>query len=189
MPFIRESIVTTTNADGSAYVAPLGVIEDGARLVIAPFHPSTTLTNLRMRPFACVNYTIDVRVFAGCVTKLRRDWPVLPVEDGRGWRLAAALAHSQVEVVEVREDEQRPRFVCRVVREVSHAPFLGFNRAQAAVVEAAILVSRLHMLPAEKIESELRYLRIAIDKTAGEAEREAWEWLMQAVAAAGGGRA
>ncbi len=87
MPFIRESIVTTTNADGSAYVAPLGVIEDGARLVIAPFHPSTTLANLRARPFACVNYTTDVRVFAGCVTRLRRDWPVVP---RRGWaRLAA----------------------------------------------------------------------------------------------------
>ena len=189
MPFIRESIVTTTNADGSAYVAPLGVIEDGAWLVIAPFHPSTTLANLQARPFACVNYTTDVRVFAGCVTRLRRDWPVMPIADGRGWRLAGALAHSEVEVVEVREDEQRPRFVCQVVREVSHAPFLGFNRAQAAVVEAAILVSRLHMLPVEKIESELRYLRIAIDKTAGEAERDAWEWLMQAVIAASGGQA
>ena len=31
----------------------------------------------------------------------------------------------------------------------------------------------------------MRYLQIAIDKTAGEAEREAWDWLMAAVAAAG----
>ena len=53
------------------------------------------------------------------------------------------------------------------------------------MLEAAILVSRLHMLPPEKIEQELGYLAIAIDKTAGEAEREAWEWLMEAFAAAG----
>jgi len=182
MPFIRESIVTTANEDGSAHVAPLGVIEEGPLLVIAPFHPSATLANLRRTPRACVNYTTDVRVFAGCVTRRRRDWPVLPVERS-GWRLAGALAHSEVEVVDVVEDEQRPRFRCRVVHEASHAPFLGFNRAQAAVVEAAILVSRLHMLPAEKIESELRYLQIAIDKTAGDAEHEAWDWLMEAVAA------
>lgn len=182
MPFIRESIVTTTNEDGSAHVAPLGVIEEGALLVIAPFHPSATLANLRRTPRACVNYTTDVRVFAGCVTRRRRDWPVLPT--GRSdWRLAGALAHSEVEVLDIVEDGQRPRFRCRVVRETTHGPFLGFNRAQAAVVEAAILVSRLHMLPAEKIESELRYLQIAIDKTAGEAEREAWGWLMEAVAA------
>ena len=30
MPFIRESIVTTRNADGTAHIAPLGVIERGA---------------------------------------------------------------------------------------------------------------------------------------------------------------
>ena len=57
----------------------------------------------------------------------------------------------------------------------------GFNRAQAAVVEAAILVSRLHMLPEQKIRSELEYLGIAIKKTAGEKERTAWQWLMEKV--------
>ena len=50
------------------------------------------------------------------------------------------------------------------------------------MVEAAILVSRLHLLPMEKIDAEIAYLRIAIDKTAGPEEREAWEWLMHRVA-------
>jgi hypothetical protein len=62
-----------------------------------------------------------------------------------------------------------------------HAPFRGFNRAQAAVVEAAILVSRLHMLPWGKIETEIAYLKIAVDKTAGPREREAWTWLMERI--------
>ncbi|MEA2771444.1 MAG: uncharacterized protein QOD93_4406, partial [Acetobacteraceae bacterium] len=47
----------------------------------------------------------------------------------------------------------------------------------------AILVSRLGMLPREKVESEIAYLEIAIGKTADEAEREAWSWLMEAVRA------
>ena len=81
------------------------------------------------------------------------------------------------------EDPQRPRFHCAVLREESHAPFRGFNRAQAAVVEAAILVSRLHLLPPDKIEREIAYLQIAIDKTAGPREREAWLWLTERIAA------
>ena len=185
MPFIRESIVTTRNADGSAHVAPLGVIVEEPYLVIAPFHPSTTLDNLRRHGVACVNYTTDVRIFAGCVSRRRRDWPVVPAERVEGWRLEGALAHSEVAVAEVVEDVLRPRFRCRTVVEVAHAPFLGFNRAQAAVLEAAILASRLKMLPAAKVEAELRYLKIAIDKTAGPAEREGWDWLMAMVAAAG----
>jgi uncharacterized protein len=185
MPFIRESIVTTLNADGSAHVAPLGVIVEPPWLVIAPFHPSTTLDNLRRHPFACVNYTTDVRVFAGCVTRRKRDWPVTAAERSRGWRLAGALAHTEVEIAEVVEDALRPRFRCRARHEAVHGAFHGFNRAQAAVLEAAILVSRLGMLPREKIEQELAYLTIAISKTAGEAERQAWGWLMEAVSGAG----
>ena len=181
MPFIRESVVTTVNEDGLAYIAPLGIIEDGPFLIIAPFRPSTTLDNLRRHPFACISYTTDPRIFAGCVTRRKRDWPVVPAERVRGWRLAAALAHSEVEVAELVEDEQRPRFRCREIHIANHAPFLGMNRAQAACLELAILVTRLHMLPREKVEREMAYLEIAIGKTAGEAEREAWVWLVEAV--------
>ena len=97
--------------------------------------------------------------------------------------LQSALAHRRSQVDEVEEDEQRPRFRCRVVHEAAHAPFRGFNRAQAAVIEAAILVSRLHMLPRDKIEREMAYLEIAVGKTAGPREREAWAWLTARIAA------
>lgn len=185
MPFIRESIVTTLNEDGGAHIAPLGVIVEPPFLVIAPFHPSTTLNNLRRHPFACVSYTTDVRIFVGCVTRRQRDWPVLPAERVPGWRLAAALAHAELEVAETVEDEVRPRFRCREVHEAAHGTFRGFNRAQSAVIEAAILASRLHMLPRDKVEQELGHLAIAIGKTAGEAERQAWDLLAPSFAAHG----
>ncbi len=184
MPMIRETVVTTMAGDGRVHIAPLGLIEapevDG--WTIAPFHPSTTLDNLRAVPQACASYVDDVRIIAGCLTG-RRDWPVAPATVVRPPRLAAALAHAELEVVRVTEDAQRPRFHCRVVHRGSHAAFQGFNRAQAAVVEAAILVSRLHLLPREKVEREIATLAVVIEKTAGPAEREAWEWLMQRVAA------
>ncbi len=41
-----------------------------------------------------------------------------------------------------------------------------------------MLVTRLHMLAPEKIDAELKYLEIAISKTAGPQELEAWGWLM-----------
>src|SRR5262249_12981203 len=94
-------------------------------------------------------------------------------------RLADALAHDELAITHIDDDATRPRFHCRVVHRASHAPFAGFNRAQAAVVEAAILVSRLHLLPREKIDREIAYLSIAVEKTAGPAEQEAWNWLME----------
>jgi hypothetical protein len=44
-----------------------------------------------------------------------------------------------------------------------------------------VLVSRLNILPREKIQTELSYLQIAIDKTAGEREKQAWDWLKEAI--------
>jgi uncharacterized protein len=182
MPMIRETIVTTANAAGVVHIAPLGLIADGDDWIIAPFHPSTTLANLRAVPFAIANYTDDVRVFAGCLTG-RTTWPTTASERVPVPRLANALAHAELSVKRVTEDGERPRFHCTVEHLAQHAPFRGFNRAQAALIEAAILTSRLHMLPLEKIDSELAYLGIAVGKTAGPAEQEAWGWLMEKIRA------
>jgi hypothetical protein len=178
---ILESVVTTRSEDGSVYIAPLGLHVEGDHLIIAPFHPSRTLENLKREGHAVVNWTSDVRLFAGPVTG-RRDWPVKALDSFPGYRLEAAHTHAELKVIEIEEDAQRPRFRCVILREEMHSGFRGFVRAQAAVVEAAILVTRLHMLPKEKIESELNYLQIAIDKTAGPIELEAWAWIMERIA-------
>jgi hypothetical protein len=178
---INEVIVTTISAAGKPHVAPFGLIAAAPdEWTIAPFHPSTTLDNLREIPFLVANYTDDVRIFAGCLTG-RRDWPCVPSTQVPPPRLANAIAHAEMAVVSVQDDPQRPRFRCRIIHRETHQPFQGLNRAKAAVVEAAILVSRLHMLPREKIDSELAYLEIAISKTGGPPECEAWDWLMEAV--------
>lgn len=179
MPMIRECIVTTCDPHGRVQIAPLGLIQDGDGWIVAPFRPSTTLDNLAAHPFAVANYTDDVRVFAGCLTG-RRDFPLVPTASGVP-RLEGTLAHAELAVEAVSEDARRPRFRCRVVREATHAPFRGLNRARAAVVEAAILVSRLGMLPRDKVESEIAYLAIAVAKTAGPEEEEAWGWLMRRI--------
>jgi hypothetical protein len=180
---IFESIVTTIAADGAPHIAPLGVHLHERGYVIAPFRPSRTLDNINATRCAVINACDDVRVFAGCLTG-RRDWPLTPSAQIKAPRLSHAIAHQEVEVVAIENaDSERPRFICEVRYRQTHAPFRGFNRAQSAVLEAAILISRLHMLPAEKIESEWQYLQIAIDKTAGEAEREAWGWLEERLAA------
>jgi uncharacterized protein len=84
-------------------------------------------------------------------------------------------------LVSVLEDETRPELHMRVVHQETHHPFQGFNRAQSAVIELAVLTSRLHMLSQEKVLSEKQYLQIAIDKTAGKRELEAWGWLVDKI--------
>jgi hypothetical protein len=177
---IQEVIVTTRGNAAPVQVAPMGITRRGDLYVIAPFRPSTTLENVLDSGCAVINFTDDVRIFAGCLTG-RYDWPVVEAAQVKAPRLADALAHAEVELETIEEDELRPRLLCREVFAATHRPFQGFNRAQAAVLELAILVSRLDRLPFDKIVREIEYLRIAIDKTAGPREQEAWGWLMTRV--------
>lgn len=176
MPRILESIVATKAEDGSFHLVPFGLIEEGGHVVVAPFRPSPSIANLERHPFLSAAAPSDVRALAGCVTG-RRGFATVPCERIDGVRLADAYAHAELEVVGVTDDAVRPRFSCRIVHTASHAPFIGYNRAQAAVLEAAILSTRLTMLPREKVVSEMTYLAIAVSKTAGPAEHEAWTWI------------
>ena len=183
---IFETVVSTLSPAGALHLAPMGVRYEGegedARVILMPFKPSKTLDNILATRCAVLNLTDDVRVFAGCVTG-RREWPTLALEGFNGRRLQDALAHVELTLTGDHDDALRPTLHMRRGREGVHRAFPGFNRAQAAVIEGAVLVSRLGMLPRDKVETEMDYLQIAIDKTAGPREQEAWDWLYAAVQA------
>ncbi|GAB4292587.1 MAG: DUF447 family protein [Methylophaga sp.] len=181
---IHEVIVTTLDKTGKPHSAPMGISEVSGYFLIKPFKPSSTYDNLKRHRQCTINYIDDVRVFAGALTG-RRDWPTRPCHRIEGAYLEQALAHTELEIDRFEDEDPRACFYGQVVEEITHAPFRGFNRAQNAVVEAAILVSRLGMLSEAKIRDEIRYLQIAISKTAGERELEAWGWLMDKIKQAG----
>lgn len=181
---IRETIISTRSEDGKPHLAPLGatVIEGG--YLLQPFRPSRTLDNLAATRIACINFTDDVRVFAALVSRTRQ----IPIQLAKATKIdcphmATTLSHQELVVERIEEDEQRPRFFCKVEHSEMHRPFMGLNRAKAAVIEAAVLVSRLSLLPPEKIDREMAYLSSAVQKTAGPEEKEAWDWMVEAVAA------
>ena len=182
MPLILETIVTTLSPEGALHLVPFGLIAEGDDTVLAPFRPSPTILNLDADPYFCASSPRDVRVIAGAVTG-RREWPTVACDRIRGRRLADSFGHAEFAVTSVEADATRPRYRGRLVHAAAHAPFIGYNRAQAAVLEAAILSTRLHMLAPDKVMAEMRYLAIAISKTAGPREREAWDWIEDKVAA------
>lgn len=177
---IYETIITTVDMASNPHITPFGVQKKEGLIVISPFKPSTTLTNILATECAVMNLTDDVRVFAAAIVKAQTQ-AIVPATIVNGVRLAETLAHQELRLEQVVEDAERPQLWMRVVHQETHQPFAGFNRAQAAVIELAVLASRLNRLPKEKVLSERAYLQIAIDKTAGERELQAWQWLVEKI--------
>lgn len=177
---IFETIISTVDEAGNAHVTPFGIRKKDGFILISPYKPSTTLQNILTTKAAVMNLSDDVRLFAGAVAR-KQQFELMATNHINGFRLAHTLAHQELMLERVVADEIRPQLWMRVVHDETHLPFAGFNRAQAAVIELAVLVSRLSMLPQEKIMAEMQYLQIAIDKTAGERELQAWQWLVEMV--------
>ena len=174
---IHEVIVTTSSKDNIVHIAPMGIKVDEKQVIISPFRPSKTLENLTNTKKAVVNFIDDVRVFAGIVTGYKKEWPLIKKNDDGIPRLELANTHYEVVVEKIIDNEKRPKIICNIVKEEIHYPFMGFNRAQFSVIEAAVLVSRLGMISMEKITDEIKYLKIGIEKTSGPRELEAWQWI------------
>ncbi len=171
---IIESIITTVAPDGAVNIAPMGVEwgEEGRAIVVKPFLETTTFRNLEATRVAVVNLTDDVLLFARAAISNPQE-PVVPAAVVRGVVLEAACSWRELEVRSLDATPPRSRIETRTVHHGVRREFLGFNRARHAVLEAAILATRTHLLPPEHIRDEFARLQVIVDKTAGPREHEA----------------
>jgi hypothetical protein len=179
---IAEGIVTTVNPDGSANVSPMGprVNREFTRLLLRPFQTSTTYQNLKRTGEGIFHITDDVLLIAkAAVGQLSPLPPLAPANHVRGSVLTGACRWFEFRVTKLDDSQERTTIDCTVIAAGEFRPFFGFNRAKHAVLEAAILATRIGILPGEQIRAELERLAIPVEKTAGTQEREAFECLRQ----------
>jgi hypothetical protein len=74
---------------------------------------------------------------------------------------------------------ERAHWICQIVRSGRRRDFGGFNRAKHALLELAILASRLHLLPTETVQQALTHYQPLVDKTGGLDEILAWRMLQE----------
>jgi hypothetical protein len=177
---IVETIVTTLDASGIINFAPMGVEWDEEIIVLKPFLDTTTFRNVSQSGTAVVNLTDDAMLFAqGAIGSPQ--FPSIPASVVRGVVLEAACSWRELEVIHIDATPPRSRIEARVVHRGLRREFIGFNRARHAILEAAILATRVHLLPADQIRDEYARLQVLVDKTAGSREHEAMELLTEYV--------
>jgi hypothetical protein len=186
---ILEGIVTTLDADGSLNVAPMGPVVDMSmqRIVLRPFRTSHTYANLKRHGEGVLHVVDDVWLLARAALG-----PVEPAPETfeagkvRGRVLRDACRWYEFTVVELDDRQERTTIEAEVVASGRLRDFFGLNRAKHAVVEGAILATRVGILPQQQILDEFQRLAVLVEKTGGEQERRAWRLLESYVASAGG---
>ena len=181
---ILEGIVTTLSADGRVNISPMGPLVDAAmrELVLRPYQTSTTYQNLKRTGQGVFHVTDDVWLLAQAAIGTPEPLPeMIPSEGVEGRILTAACRWYAFRVRELDDSRERTNIVAEVVASGRLRDFFGFNRGKHAVVEAAILATRIGILPIEQIRSELEKLKVLVEKTGGEQEHRAMAFLEQHV--------
>jgi hypothetical protein len=179
---ILEGIVTTINDDGSTNISPMGPVVDRdlTRLRLRPYQTSTTYTNLRRLGEGVFHVTDDVELLARCAVGAVDPTPELKsAESVRGRILADCCRWYAFRVSQIDDRQPRTEIDCEIVARGRLRDFFGFNRAKHAVVEAAILATRVDLLPHQEILAQFAQLSVIVDKTAGDQEHRAFDFLRE----------
>jgi hypothetical protein len=182
---ILEGIVTTLDIDQQPHIAPMGPLVDEriSQFVLRPYRSSTTYANLKRLGQGVFHITDDVELMArAAVGRLELLPRLRSAQWVRGSILADACRWYEFNVVSINDRSERTTIACDVVGSGRIRDFCGFNRAKHAVIEAAILATRIGLVSADEIRSEFRRLAVIVKKTAGEQERRAFRFLDEFVA-------
>jgi hypothetical protein len=178
---IFEGLVTTVDVDGLPHLAPMGPRFDDQNLqsfVLRPFPTSRSYQNLLRQNQGVFHLTDDALLLAkATIGQLQPIPPMVRATHIEGNRLADCCSWFEFQIVEVNDRNERINMTAQILHHGIGRPWTGFNRAKHAIVEAAILASRLHILPREQIETEFAQLAVIVDKTGGAAELQAMQTL------------
>lgn len=181
---ILEALVTSRDSDGNVNIAPMGpdVSEQLSSFTLKPFRSSQTFENLRTTSRAVVHVTDDVELLAasaignvdstGLVESLLVGW--VKLVDCCRWFAVEVESWSDDPLT---GEQARPLAVCKVVHRGEQRPMFGFCRAKYAVLEAAILATRIELLGRDEVKLQMMPLRMLVEKTGGAAEHRAWQKL------------
>lgn len=195
-----EGVVTTVSSDGVVNVAPMGPIVSprGDAFLFRPFKTSTTYRNFKASGVGVFHLVDDVLLIARAAIgrvearKVKRpagvgDRAVMTRVDARtfsvdgfaarevaGVVLCGACRWHELRVTKLEDDQDRTHIEAKSVHVERGRDWAGFNRARHAVIEAAILATRLHLTGKQPVLAELDRLQIAVDKTGASAEHEAF---------------
>ena len=181
---IIEGLLTTLDVNGVVNVAPMGPIvhEDFQSLTLRPFRGSTTFQNLIDTGCGVFHIVDRVNIIAEAAIRRLGTCPeTFAAQMVTGVVLEDCCRWFEFEVSETDTTNERSTMLAEILHSGSRRPFRGFNRARHAVIEAAILATRLHILSQEDVESAMRFLLPAVEKTGDSEEVAAFELLQQHV--------
>jgi hypothetical protein len=181
---IIECIFSTVNSAGELNFAPMGLVWGEQEITVRPFLQTSTYQNLQGSGYGVASLTDDVQAYIK-TSLVREPLPHFAAKTVPGAVYEGACSWRELQVIEMKDDGLRAEVQCRVMDRGWLRDFLGFCRARNAIIEAAILATRLRFYEPNWILEKLSEYAEIVKKTGDAPEELAfqdisayiWRWL------------
>jgi uncharacterized protein len=169
---IVETIFSTIDEKGTPNFAPMGIHWGEETVTVLPYRSTQTYRNLVSSGSGVANLTDNVLAFVQCGL-FDEILPSFAAARVPGVVFKEACSWLELELVSQGGTEERAKLQCRIVYKGRQKDFLGFCRAGNAVIEAAILATRLAFIERQKVDQDLNHYIKIVEKTGDEREKQA----------------
>lgn len=182
---IIEGLITTVDLEGTVNLAPMGPIVNGdfESFLLRPWKGSQTYSNLCAGDTAVFHVVDEVDLIAKSVMKtVSQSPPMNKAHQVNGWVLEDCCRWFEIQIVDRDLTSDRAEIQAEVVYSGERRAFRGFNRARHAILEAAILATRIQFLEQDEVALQFEYFRSAVEKTGTDRHQQLFQSLSDFVA-------
>jgi uncharacterized protein len=171
---IIETIFSTIDEQGNPNFAPMGLICSDGVIKVRPHRNTRTFRNIIATGHGVANLTDDVLAFvqSGIFNEVL---PCFPAKVIPGVVIKKTCSWWELSVESMNNSSDPAEMDCRMLHKGTCREFAGFCRAGGAVIEAAILATRLDFVNHDMILQKLIEYAEIVEKTGGNSEIKAFQ--------------
>lgn len=139
---IIETVITTLDKNNEPHFAAVGVEIDGNNLHFYLYKGSRTLENIKERKTGIINI-VDKAEYLIKAALRNEELPVNRIEDANLFYLKDSCRYYKFKMLDAVEMENKYKIEGQIIFEKTNRKFLGFNRANNLLLEAAVKASRI----------------------------------------------
>ncbi|MEJ2247409.1 MAG: DUF447 family protein [Acidobacteriota bacterium] len=181
---IIETIFSTVDEAGKPNFAPMGLLWEDEYVTVRPYRNTQTCANLLSTGYGVANITDNVLAYVQSAL-YEAVLPYFPARIVEGVVFVHTCSWRELEVVSRSCPDDRAELQCRIVHTERQKDFLGFCRAGNAVIEAAILATRLAFLDRKIVDGKMIEFVEIVEKTGGAVEKQALQLVREYIGKAG----
>jgi hypothetical protein len=171
---IIETVFSTIDKQGNPNFAPMGLVCSEDSIKVRPYQTTQTFHNLVETGHGVANLTDDVLAFvqSGLFSEKLSCFPARIVP---GIVFDKTCSWWELSVESINASSDPAEISCRILHKGKCKEFAGFCRAGSAVIEVAIMATRLDLLEHDMILQKLIECAEIVERTGGDSEIKAFQ--------------